>query len=275
MNRHRLAGLALLGCAGAAVGPAPVVGSAAGVTRVRVVDGRVTLDAHDAELVSVLSAMAKQAGVTLVVGRAPAVTVSTSFAGVPLDEALRRVLQGQSFVLVYGRDGAPAEIRVFESAPSGVSSRGPTAPAPAATDTATPPPTPAESRPQAVRQLVEDVAKDADPSVRARAAAALGHVGGDVPVAALANALGDDAPIVRIQAVESFARLQRAAALPVLSTMLKVDAHPRVREAVARALGSLGTDDARQALTTATEDADPGVREAAERALVRIQREQR
>jgi hypothetical protein len=81
--------------------------------------GRLTVDLRDADVSEVLAQIGRQAGISRVLGLNVTTRVSGEFAGVPLEQGLRRLLQraGLSHAIVY--TPAPtggvsiAEVRVF------------------------------------------------------------------------------------------------------------------------------------------------------------------
>lgn len=253
--------------------------SSAAAAVVELTGGRLTVDARDVPLPDLLGLVARRASFRLTFARAPIETVTAAFSDVPLDEAVRRLLRGHSFVLVYEADQRLSEVRLVGpdgAATLSVADRrhaGPGESAERAAEIAAPTPVPAAAPVHptpTVRELARTVAEDEDAAVRARATAALAALGGADAISALRTALEDAAAIVRVHAVHALSRAERAAAIPVLSAVLAGDRDPQVRLAAARALGSVPTADARLALEGATRDANPAVRDEARRALARL-----
>jgi hypothetical protein len=237
-------------------------------------DDRLTVSARDVTLEDLLAQVAERANVRVTFERPPTETVTTAFSGLPVDEALRRLLRGHSFVLVYEAGQRVSELRVV--GPNGGSAatatvRGPPGqPAAHGGDPSARPPDVPVGRVTPVRELVKSVLQDEEATVRARSTAALAAAGGAEAVAALRKALEDDAGVVRVHAVGALSRVERRAAIPVLSRVLAGDPDPQVRLAAARALSSMPTPDARAALEGAATDANADVRHEVRRALARL-----
>jgi HEAT repeat protein len=220
-------------------------------------EGKLTVDVHHAELESVLREIATRAAFDLrtsgKLGR-----VTATFAGVSLEEGLRRLAPGHELMLVYRAPVGPSaqalvEVRVFAASP-------PSDPRRAAADLA-------EinrllrtgAGPEGIARLVDLLGAAPEPAVRSRAAAVLGWRGGIGSEAALTEALNDPAPDVRIQVVDALRRVAGARAIPALQLLLR-DPDAVVRRAAARSLGMLPEAAATSALTAATGDPDASVR---------------
>lgn len=113
-----------------------------------------------------------------------------------------------------------------------------------------------ESREACVRAL-ETALRDADASVRAAAAEALGDLGATEALAALLVAVEDDAPNVREQAIVALGELRDARATVRLERALS-DSRPEVRFQAVMAYPRVTSSraDAAKALLKATRDAD-------------------
>jgi hypothetical protein len=262
----------------------PAVPADAGPASVQFADGRVTVEASEGALSDLLHELAQRAGLHLVLTQAPTGAISATFSGVPIEEGVRRLLRGRSFVLVYAADRRLSDIRLLggeaaeggygiargqsvEEANLGAAAQGASTPAPPAG-------IPARS-PTPVAELAQIVVEDENAAVRARATAALAVAGGPAGIQALRKALEDNEAMVRVHAVHALSRAERAAAIPTLWKVLANDRDPQVRLAVARALGSIGSPDARLALEVATSDANEDVRDEAQRGLARLSRASR
>lgn len=228
------------------------------VPLVVVEEGKLTVDVHHAELESVLREIATRAAFDLrtsgKLGR-----VTATFAGVSLEEGLRRLAPGRELMLVYrgsvGRaDQALVEVRVFAGSPASDPRR-------AAADLA-------EinqllrtgAGPEGIARLVDLLGAAPEPAVRSRAAAVLGWRGGMGSETALTEALNDPAPDVRAQVVDALRRVAGARAIPALVRLLLRDPDAVVRRAAARSLGMLPEAAATSALTAAAGDPDASVR---------------
>lgn len=77
-------------------------------------------------------------------------------------------------------------------------------------------------------------------SLRARAARALGAIGGPKAVGALLDALSDDVEAARLRAAEALGRLGDERAVPALSEVVRRDHNLEVRSVSVEALGAIG-----------------------------------
>jgi HEAT repeat protein len=122
--------------------------------------------------------------------------------------------------------------------------------------------------PAAAPVLVRQLEEAADLNMRARAAAALGTVGGPLASPALRAALGDPAWQVRAQAATSLGALGDRASVPDLSAAIE-DREWWVRRNCAEALARLGGP-GRDALTALADSPDPFVRDRCRATLERV-----
>ena len=217
--------------------------------QVVVENGRLSLQAHDTALADVLRVIAQKAGLRLSLGRDMDTPVTHRAQSRPLERALRDLLRGRDFALVYdsARPGGLSELHVYGAS---------TCPEPAAVlaDAAQ-----AEAGSIAVSETAD----------RLRGLAAL--EGGDpaVSLAVLSAALaGENDVLLRRAAVLWLSRLD-ARAIPVLAGALR-DTAPQVRADAVRAIGRIGEDDALTALRPAFADDDASVRLQAVRAFARV-----
>ncbi len=231
-------------------------------------EGKLSVDLRDADLANVLQQIATRASFQLTTsGQLRRVTAV--FTAVSLEEGLRRLVQDHELMLVYrpaevGRGaGKLVEVHVFAASPS---------PNPLQTATAL-----AEINQllrsggdqRNVGRLTELLSFAADPTVRARAAWALGRIGAPAGGTALAQALSDETAQVRIQAALALRGLQGVQAIPALAGLLLRDPDVTVRRAAVGALGTLREASAISALRAALADPDASVRQQATQALQR------
>jgi hypothetical protein len=112
--------------------------------------------------------------------------------------------------------------------------------------------------------------KDDDHIVRAKAAIALGELGGSPAVEPLIQALQDEAGAVRGAAADALGKINDSRAVEPLIVLLQ-DPKPKVRALAVRALGRLGDNRALAPVQRLANDADPTVREKAGEAIKRLQ----
>jgi hypothetical protein len=225
-----------------------------------------SVDLHDAELEQVLQDIATRAGFKLTTsGRLGRVTAS--FEGVPVEQGLRRLTRDSEVVLVYGTPergspGSLAEVRVFGAA----SREGPgAADAVSEIDEMAR----AGDSEENAAKLTELLGSAPRSEVRARAAWALGRIGGSDAENALTGALSDQAADVRVQALYALQRVSGVEAVPAIQGLLLRDVDVAVRRAAARTLGMMQEPPATEALKAAAQDPDPTVRREVTRALQR------
>ncbi len=227
---------------------------------VTVEQGRLTVDLWNARLVRVLRLIGERAGVTMRFRGDPNATLTQSFAGVPIEEGLRRLLQGHSLVLVYaptGKGGAPVLTEVSVVPPS----------------LAAAPRSRADGAPRAAGRHADTL------GLAPSAAAASG------PGRASSDAQGPEAPdgaarsapggagdrAARLEVAQALARQGDAEAGADLARILAEDAHPLVRAQAAALLGIVGGEPAATALAAAVADGDAAVRLHAVRALGKVE----
>ncbi len=272
-----LASLSLAGGGNPAAEQAPAPILVSPPASVAIEEGQVTIDAHDADLADVLSELGARADFRVTttgqLGR-----VTTTVTARSVEQALRQLVQDHELMLVYTGPTADSanpkliQVDVFAASPSAASLR--------ATRDAL-----AQERAGALAEInqlarsrnpQQDAARLAqlvgtapDPIVRARAAWALGRLSGPLAAAALAGALKDQVPPVRVQAVHALRSVEGARAIPALGSILLADPDVTVRLAAARMLGSLPEPEATSALSAAARDGDMQIRREVARALQR------
>ena len=270
--------------------PAPLIS-------VKVQEGLLTVNARDVPLADLLRAIGERAALRVTIHGGGSILVSDSFADVPLDHGIQRLVRGTGLVLIYvspeGAPGATAltDVRIYEAAPAerGQIHLATTELAPAQ------PPTDwvsqalghpersarllamrelARKRDQtATASLAQILTQDADPTVRGEAAAALAEVGGAEAAAALPTAVGDQDPWVRMQAVRALGKVEGDRATQILGAVLMGDPDPRVRRKAAPILAALRNEEARSVLVAAAlSDPDQAVRQAVTSVLAQQER---
>ena len=248
--------------------------SHASTLSIRVEGGMLSVEAHDATLSDVLHAIAEQAAVSLEIHSGGADRVTDSFSGERLDSGIRRLARGHDVILVYaatnGSDdrGRLVEAHVYEASAPAVGSIVAPSDRSARLRLVRELMRQARQQPAASRaSLTAMLQSDAEPTVRASAANALGNIRGPETVAALTAALGDQDATVRASALSSLGRMREEGAVGSIARVLAGDADVKVRRAAIWALSTLQSQDARLALEGAATDSDWDVRRAALGAL--------
>jgi hypothetical protein len=257
---------------------------------IQVTGGSLTVSVDRSPLSIVLAVIAHQSGVSIRYPASIAEEVTANLRDIALDEGLTRIIGARSAVFVYsdnaaaGRHPKLVEVRVYEDqAPRSGSPATPSAdrpwPAEPAENVASLDDAPgtlarswSSSEDHPVRRLARAVSEEHDPSARARAAIALGTIGGGEAIAHLAAAIATDpATAVREAAATALGRTWSEHAIAPLIQALLEDPGFFVREAAAHALGDLWSETAVEALAQAV-SVDPrhSVREAAAEALGKI-----
>ena len=263
---------------------------------VKVIQGELTLDVRNQPLAQVLREIAAQANLQLTLRGDLSAPVTQSFAGVPLDDAIRQLAREYSFALIYagatgereavnltglwiignaGSSESFAELKIVPALP-GASEQAndtparQTAQAPALTSTGEIQALAEEARAgnrAAIAHLGDIVASEPNADMRTQAVAALATLKGKEVEAVLAKALNDDDASVRVRAVRGLRIQGTAAATRSVSSVMLTDADPQVRLAAIRALSSLPDRASLPLLERASRDANGAIRDSASRAL--------
>ncbi len=281
-------GAAVLGTAvteSGAVQSHPGAPATARALRVQLDGQRLTAAIDDVPLQQVLDHIARLGRVRIVADVSVAQRVTARFHGLPLEEALRRLLPAGGAVFVYGPAAPGAEamaparlLEVRAYVPSGTRSPEPAAPARRAFDgagadasAATEPVSMLDAVSRDEAALVRIVLGSEHRRLRQRAAEALGDLEGGGAVDALGRALQDEDPGVRETAASALGRTWDEGAVEPLARALLDDDDVWVREAAAQALGAIWSDGAVDVLGgVAVSDRSRSVREAAVEALGRL-----
>jgi hypothetical protein len=268
---------------------------------VNVEQGLLSVDARNAPLGDVVEAIAKQAGFQLATKGDLDTPVTWSFANVPLNDGVRRILSNISSVMVYapsenGGSGRLIAIRTLRrqadraTGNMQIARSIPTPPRNKATSVAGSQPRPTlsldgdrEDRLRAARRLIRqpDVAnvndlvlllyQDDDPVIRRIAAIGLGKIRTPEAREALIAALSDEDSLVRRRAIQGLGKTWRDQAVEPLSAVLIEDPEPNVRRQAALRLGRIFSEDAYRSLDAARLDTDFSVRRAVMAGLARLQ----
>jgi hypothetical protein len=237
---------------------------------------RLTVSAHEAPLDEVLQAVGAEAGVAIEIRGDLTSPVTSAFVDVPLEEAIRRLLRGHSYTL-YADDGE-GERRIEISVIA-------TSYAPAATAAAAKAAPPGTVQDKLLRIRALSGRKDAvaiaelgrlagsDPSaaVRSQAVAALGRLNVPDALPSLSQALTDQSPAVRIQALRGVKSVKGDAAISDLQAVVGYDSDPAVRRQAVRLLSDMQSPEVPLLLKQAAADSDAAVSRDATRAANRWQ----
>ena len=251
-----------------------------GEIELEVVAGLLTLEARDAPLADVVRAIGERVGFETILDGDLSAPVTTSFAEVPVGDALNRLLGDLNRAIVYGGAAAGGEeavivrLSVFgpgralpEHAAGAVASGVLDAlkhgddgtRAQAALRLANSAPTE-----EVLAALGETLRGDEDAWVRSRAAAALGSLRDARAVPALEVALADENASVAIQAIQALGGIGGEPAARALGEILLRGEDRQERVHAAWALGRHDTELARSLLDAVADDPDELVRMASE-----------
>jgi hypothetical protein len=234
-------------------------------------DGLVTVEVTEAPISAVIRAIGEQAGFeTILVGHLDRL-VSASFAGMPVREALERLLGNTNRIVVSDANRTIVRLWLLGSS-SEVTER-----VARETELALLEPDLRQADPKARSEaslglanlgatqpvldlLTQSLLEDEDALVRSRAAIALGKLADQRAVPALESALSDDHGTVRTQVLHALGLIGGERATLALGEVLLYGTKNRERVVAAQGLAGIGTDLARQYLGAAADDPDQQVR---------------
>ena len=239
------------------------------VQLVRVANGLLTLDVHEALLSDLIEEIARQSGLVLEGQTSLIERITAQFQQMRLDEALRVVLDGQSYALEYslvagdggGLGRIPTRLRIFRREGGSRASSGPANHEDQANLGNVSIDLP---RLAAVLEGPDDGDGQFDKWDAIEALGESGQAEGALPL--LRFALADQDEDVRQAAVEALATLGGAGAAEALEIALR-DQESWIREEAIEALEAIGGDRAAQSLVVALQDEDADLREQAVEAL--------
>lgn len=277
MRRPAIALVLALSVVGAWLLTPCTAAAADGRARVEMTDGRISVTAVDRPWTELIAELQRATGAAVRVRPRPPGSVTVTFAGLSLEQALRHLFgDDSSFVLAYDAPGAGEVPGLSGPAGAGAPSSHPAevwvvrarlvSPGPAAAR-------PLDDRPavsaRAAQELTEAAPEllasitDADPAVRMTAAAMLGGAGTDWAASALERlAARDPDPGVRAAAAAALAGIESVIAGAAVRAALS-DPVLSVRLRTVEALARRGDDVAHALLRHALRDADSEVRSAA------------
>lgn len=255
------------------------------VIDVAVDQGELTVDLRHASLAAVLAIIAERAAIEVTLHGDLSAPVTQSFAGLPLEEGIRRLAGGHSVAVTYGAAASESgQAMVTGVWVMGDSSR------PSAEKDERADPRVAETggesplAPQigevqrlagdadrgseaAMARLAEIGASDADAALRQQAVAALGRLTSAAAEPVLVAALADADVEVRLRAVRGLRRFGTDTAVQSIAEVSLADTDPHVRLAAVTALTSLPGGSMLRGLAKASSDPDDVVRAVAIRGL--------
>ena len=229
-----LFGLTLDG--GSVLADAAKVEPATAPIEVKIREGLLTVNARGASLADVLRVIGEKAGFTVIIRGNLSTPVTSSFAGVPLDKAIRRLIGRNSWIMIYGlsdgdgRVSVPSELQVYGSRDTETA----TVMQPTATKSNMAAP---ESSPASLRDtILKDLARP-DRHARVRAIGMLGRLKDENSIDILIQVLlEEDDPSVRRNAVITLGRIGNDRAIDALEEVSLSDPDAAVREAANSAL---------------------------------------
>ena len=261
----------LLGCGEAPDLPQPIERAALlspSTLAVTVENGYVTVHARDASLESIVQEIARQSGLAVASHEPLVERVTLDFEHLPLSDALGRVLRDGSFVLSVAHELSPPA-----ASPAGPRKLWlPSTAAGAAQRASTEHVRDRDSiDAAAITASVSLALADSEANARADAVSALGSVHDNPEAASLAHAaLSDSHPAVREEAAYALGEIGGEMSLRALAQALRDPDHD-VKKSAIHALESIGGDQAALTLGAVLDDPDPALRAAAVDALREIE----
>jgi HEAT repeat protein len=251
---------------------------------INVTGGLLTAEIHGTLLQQALNAIARASGIVILMREQSAERVTVTFKGLPLDDALRRILHTKNFVFFYSEaprqaDGISMtglkEVHIYTGGPgSGDDTNRRVSQSADRNTISKSQPVTFKGRSLGGGESVEEFAqalREGNRQLRKRSAEKLGRMLSAESLEPLKRALSDDDPSVRESMVKALGMTWNEDAVAPLAATLLSDQEPDVREAAARALGETWSEAAVAALGQALQgDPDRYVREAAAHALGEI-----
>jgi HEAT repeat protein len=250
--------------------------ASSGYLHVQIADNIVTVEARDVTVEALLREIARQSGLAVLLHDPLDERVTLELQGLPLSEAIRRILRDQSFALRYVGSPQSAEnpngeqpdmLWVFSKRPRDDHASLITRNARRAQG-----PDDSLGTPDADEGVVplSLALADDDVKVRLKAVSALIDIGGEQAAAALAAVtLSDKDASVREEAVYGLGEIGGETGMQVLEQAL-MDPDGRVREAAVEAFTDIGGSESARALAVALNNQDASLRAEAVDALGEI-----
>ena len=253
---------------------------------VSVHEGLLTLRAIEMSLADVMRSIGEAAGFRVVFEGAMDTPVSWTLTDVPLEKALRRLLDRRAYVMTFdepqaeGEMGHLAEVLLMRN---NLTETGPDTEIDwmlTATTTfeaqneilITTPDDDRDTRLRFVRTMAQRpkagavnglsalLSQDEDPMIRRIAAIGLGKAKGDAALEALVAAIQDDDASVRRRAIQGLGKKRDDRAVQALGAVLLQDPDPRTRRAAVHSLRMMSTEEAFETLLAGEFDPDYYVR---------------
>lgn len=286
-----------------ALAPASVAAGADAAPRVAHDGGRLSVTAVDVQLATLMQAVGERTGIQVRIAPELDHRVSTTFEGVPLREALRRILQGLVWVTIYAPQGsagapaAPREVRIYgrigqprppilvsadkvsraansntQRDPDGETVAGEVAKLDSASvanrlrvvDNLA-----KLEHATAITALARLLEEDDDPGVRLRALSALRGYEDPSAIAAIERGLGDEDSSIRLRVLDALVDRTGEAAVPILGRVLFGDDDSQMRLKAVQYLAAVPGEASRAFLEAAARDRNAVVRDAAAEVLAK------
>ncbi len=205
---------------------------------VKVREGLLTVNARDAPVANVLSVIGENAGFTVTIKGDLSNPVTISFAGVRMDEAIRRLVGENSWIMIYGpsdadgRVAGPSELRVYAHRARDMGTAAVMQPAAIEGNVAALESPPANSK----DSILKDLARP-ERAVRMRAIGMLGRLKDENAIDILIQVLwAEEDAFVRRYVVVTLGRIGRDRAIETLAEVSHSDPDDMVRKAADSAL---------------------------------------
>lgn len=232
-------------------------------------DDTLTVEVRGVPLGAILDELGRQTAITVRVEDSVAEEeIQTEFRNLPLDEGIRRLLQGQSYILIYadatsaGESRAGSDVREIRVLKRGVPhepNRNGVANLPGVTGR--------------LQASTLERWKAADAKARIETLGDLADHDQEQLVAALALAIEDDDPGVREFALEVMEDMDQILPITLLAEVALRDPSPELRMVALDLLADGGQEAALTPLELAVQDSDPRVSELAQELLADLEEE--
>jgi hypothetical protein len=245
--------------------PQPSPNQLPAVQSMRVEEGRVTAAIVDSPLQNVLRELAERTGIIFEVRSQENPLVTVQLQQVDLREAIERIVPGFNTIFFFDQSqSASPRITLVQVFP-----RVDVTPQPSILYLGTGAVTKSNDKVETEEQAFKILAESTDIEAKEKAVEILVTAKSDEAIKVLIDSISDDAPEIRVAAIEGLAALDVKAALPDILKALK-DKDPAVRQSAATAVALLGNAQNLKDLRPLNTDTDPGVAAAAETAIRKL-----